>query len=151
MKGEVPVFPPPAVEADFTAARVYLPSAAARTASPPSPKDSDAIEADSTAQPDVGTALALSRPTLPPPFPNRRQRCSRPSPTGASSSRRHRPFARRPWRRETKVVRWPTVAASPLRALLLAEPPPPLLLAEPPPSLLLVELLCHTLKFSSQA
>ena len=34
--------------------------------------------------------------------------------TVASSSRRRRPFARRPWRGETRKVRWSTAAASPL-------------------------------------
>nr|BAD25084.1 hypothetical protein [Oryza sativa Japonica Group]BAD25882.1 hypothetical protein [Oryza sativa Japonica Group] len=64
--------------------------------SPPLEAESTAAEADSAAQPE-------------------------PAPPDAACCR---PFVRRPWRWETKVVRWPTAAASPPRVLLLAEPQP---------------------------
>ncbi|KAF2917250.1 hypothetical protein DAI22_09g178250 [Oryza sativa Japonica Group] len=136
MDGEVPVSPPPAVEADSTAARVYLPSGATtaateaddavRTAAPRR-RSRPTTPPRPTPPPNPTPAPLLPfpdrrRPTPSPPIPNRRrptrrQRRSRPFPTGASSSRRRRPFVRRPWRRR----------------VLLAEPPPPPRPMTPPP------------------
>ncbi|XP_066160090.1 uncharacterized protein [Oryza sativa Japonica Group] len=94
MDGEVPVSPPPAVEADSTAARVYLPSGATTAAT-------EADDAVRTAAP-----RRRSRPTTPPrptpppnptpapllPFPDRR----RPTPSPPIPNRR------RPTRRQRR-------------------------------------------------